>query len=584
MTRGIQECDVAVVDMHSVRADVLCDTASLGGGNACVSDIVEQRGLAVVNVTHYNNDRITRLKALGIVGSILEQTLLDGNDNFLLDLCAEFLGNEGSGIEVDCLVEVSHNAEVEQLLDDLGSCHLQAGSQLGNNDLVRDLHLELLLSCTLKLQTLELLSLGLALAVVGLALLLGLLLYLLLALEALVAHAGSGSDCLVALVVLVKLNIAAAGVDHLCDLLAALNSLALLLLHGRSVHLDLGGVDSGLLDVLLCRISQRVNCFLADLAAVEAAVSVIVERGAVAAAVVIERRTVAVSIAVECRAVAVSVIVECGTVAVVIVAVKSGTVAAVVVELRSVAVISVAVKSGAVAAAVIVERSVAAVVVIELLTVAVGSGSGSVLTLLLSRLLLGLGLRLCFRLRLVLFFRLGFGLCFCLDLRICLGLGLCLDFRLRLRLRFGLCFRLGSGLCFRLGLGLYFGLCLCLCFSLRLLCGSFFLLCGRLLSCGRLLLLCLGLLGFLVSGSLEIFVKVLDFALLREHLENVANLLIRKGGLRLLSSLERTLEQLNDCAAVCADISRYILYTILFVIWQCNFPPYYSLICLVIEP
>ena len=500
MTRGIQECDVAVVDMHSVRADVLCDTASLGGGNACVSDIVEQRGLAVVNVTHYNNDRITRLKALGIVGSILEQTLLDGNDNFLLDLCAEFLGNEGSGIEVDCLVEVSHNAEVEQLLDDLGSCYLQAGSQLGNNDLVRDLHLELLLSCTLKLQTLELLSLGLALAVVGLALLLGLLLYLLLALEALVAHAGSGSDGLVALVVLVKLNIAAAGVDHLCDLLAALNSLALLLLHGRSVHLDLGGVDSGLLDVLLCRISQRVNCFLADLAAavaVEAAVSVIVERGAVAAAV-------------------------------------------------------------------IVERSVAAVVVIELLAVAVGSGSGSVLTLLLSRLLLGLGLRLCFRLR--------------------LGLGLCLDFRLRLRLRFGLCFRLGSSLCFRLDLGLYFGLCLCLCFSLRLLCGSFFLLCGRLLSCGRLLLLCLGLLGFLVSGSLEIFVKVLDFALLREHLENVANLLIRKGGLRLLSSLERTLEQLNDCAAVCADISRYILYTILFVIWQCNFPPYYSLICLVIEP
>ena len=53
---------------------------------ACL--IVEQRGLAVVNVTHYNNDRITRLKALGIVGSILEQTLLDGNDNFLLDLCA----------------------------------------------------------------------------------------------------------------------------------------------------------------------------------------------------------------------------------------------------------------------------------------------------------------------------------------------------------------------------------------------------------------------------------------------------------------------------------------------------------------
>ena len=30
--------------------------------------------------------------------------------------------------------------------------------------------------------------------------------------------------------------------------------------------------------------------------------------------------------------------------------------------------------------------------------------------------------------------------------------------------------------------------------------------------------------------------------------------------------------------------SAYTVYTILFVIWQCNFPPYYSLICLVIEP
>ena len=71
MSRGIQECDVAVVDVYSVRTDVLGDSACLGGGYAGMSDVVQQGGLTVVNVTHYNYDRITRLKALGIVGSIL---------------------------------------------------------------------------------------------------------------------------------------------------------------------------------------------------------------------------------------------------------------------------------------------------------------------------------------------------------------------------------------------------------------------------------------------------------------------------------------------------------------------------------
>ena len=110
VSRRIQECDVAVVDVDPVSTDVLCDAACLGGSNAGMSDIVQQGSLTVVNVTHYNDNRVAGLQALGVVGGILEQTFLDCHNNFLFYLCAEFLSNEGSSVEVDGFVQVSHNA------------------------------------------------------------------------------------------------------------------------------------------------------------------------------------------------------------------------------------------------------------------------------------------------------------------------------------------------------------------------------------------------------------------------------------------------------------------------------------------
>ena len=564
VSRSIQECDIAVVDVHSVSTDVLCDAACLGGSNAGMSDIVQQGRLTVVNVTHYNYDRITRLQALRIVGSILEQTLLNGHNDFLFYLGAEFLSNQGSGIEVDGLVKVSHNAQVEQLLDYLGSCYLQSGSQLGYNDLVRDLNLELLLSCALKFKALELLSLCLALAVERLALVLGLLLDLLFALEAVVGHSSCGSDGLVALVVLIKLNVAAAGVYHLRYLLAALNSLALLLLGGRSVDLDLGGVDSRPLDALLGAVSQRIHLLPAYVAVIAVertvAISAVIELGAVAGSSVVELRSVAVSVIVELRTFTVSA----GTC--IVVTVERSVAVPVVIELRTIAVCT------GTCIVVAVERTVAVPVVIELRTIA---GSAGVVAALRSVVLSG-SCGLCFLLRLCLDFclkfGLGFSLCFRLDICLCLSLRLCLDFRLILCLYLGLRLRINFCLSFSLRLCLYLRLDLCLCFSLRL-CGSFLLLRGGLPLCSRLLLLSLGLFGLLACGSLEIFVKALYLVLLGVVLQHVAYLLVAEGGLCFLGTLESAVQQLNYLTAVNTHVSRNILYTILFV-WQCNFPPY----------
>ena len=60
VTGRVEEHDVAVVDLHRVGADVLGDAAGLALGDARRADGVEQRRLAVVDVTHDGDDRRAR--------------------------------------------------------------------------------------------------------------------------------------------------------------------------------------------------------------------------------------------------------------------------------------------------------------------------------------------------------------------------------------------------------------------------------------------------------------------------------------------------------------------------------------------
>ena len=81
---------------------MLSDSACFACCNVSVSDTVEDRSLTVVNVTHYNNDRAAFGSRFAIIViSVVNETLLNGNDNFLFNLCAEFLSNERSCVKVD---------------------------------------------------------------------------------------------------------------------------------------------------------------------------------------------------------------------------------------------------------------------------------------------------------------------------------------------------------------------------------------------------------------------------------------------------------------------------------------------------
>ena len=63
VTGRIDERDLAIVVLDGVRADLLRDAAGFAGGDVGLTNLVEQRRLAVVDVTEHGDDRRTRASA-----------------------------------------------------------------------------------------------------------------------------------------------------------------------------------------------------------------------------------------------------------------------------------------------------------------------------------------------------------------------------------------------------------------------------------------------------------------------------------------------------------------------------------------
>ncbi len=117
-----------------IGADVLGDTAGLAGHDVGLADVIEQRGLAVVDVAHDGHDRRTGhqllralfgLVQLGFGGVLVLPDRLEpegGRDQ--LDL-----------IEVQPLVHRHHQAQLlERELHDLGGRHLHGAGELRDRD------------------------------------------------------------------------------------------------------------------------------------------------------------------------------------------------------------------------------------------------------------------------------------------------------------------------------------------------------------------------------------------------------------------------------------------------------------------
>src|SRR5690606_37012557 len=145
---GVQEGDHAAIRFHMVGTDVLGDTTRFTGGHLGAADVVEQRGLAMVNVTHDGHHRRTAdffaLEVHGLGQAVFQIAFLD-----VFDLVAHVFGYDGRGVLIQHLVDRHHVAVLEHVLDDLGRLHRHLLGQFGHGDGFTDYHFSHYGSCRL---------------------------------------------------------------------------------------------------------------------------------------------------------------------------------------------------------------------------------------------------------------------------------------------------------------------------------------------------------------------------------------------------------------------------------------------------
>ncbi len=116
-----------------VGADVLGDATRFAGNHVGMTDGVEQRGLAVVDVTHDRDDRRTRDQFFLDVGNV-EDAFFDVGLGNTLDGVAEFAGDEFSQVGIDQIAGLHHLAFLHQVLDDVDGAFGHALRQFLNRD------------------------------------------------------------------------------------------------------------------------------------------------------------------------------------------------------------------------------------------------------------------------------------------------------------------------------------------------------------------------------------------------------------------------------------------------------------------
>ncbi len=133
VTGGVQEGHHAAIGFYVVGTNVLGNTTRLTGSHFGATNVVEQRGFTVVNVTHNGNNRCAA-QLFTFVVHRLNQLVFEVALANLLDLVAHVFCNDGSSILIQHLVDGHHGAVLEHVLDDLGRLDRHLLRQLGNGD------------------------------------------------------------------------------------------------------------------------------------------------------------------------------------------------------------------------------------------------------------------------------------------------------------------------------------------------------------------------------------------------------------------------------------------------------------------
>ena len=133
VARGIEEGNHATRRFNVVGPDVLGNSARLAGSHLGAANVVEQRGLAMVNVAHHGDHGWARLACIAL-GPRLRKVSLGIGELRGLGIVPHLLDDDHSGLLVEHLIDRDHGAELHHHLDDLGCLDRHLVRQLAHRD------------------------------------------------------------------------------------------------------------------------------------------------------------------------------------------------------------------------------------------------------------------------------------------------------------------------------------------------------------------------------------------------------------------------------------------------------------------
>ena len=143
VTGCVEEGDFgAALGLHLIGADVLGDAAVLAAGDIGLTQGVQQRGLAMVNVAHHRHDRRAGdLMIVMILG--IEEAQFDVGLGDPHDVMARFVGDQFGGVGVEHVARFDHHALAHHELDDFHGAGRHPLGQVRHGDGVGNDHLAL---------------------------------------------------------------------------------------------------------------------------------------------------------------------------------------------------------------------------------------------------------------------------------------------------------------------------------------------------------------------------------------------------------------------------------------------------------
>ena len=157
---GVSRKVMGCPDVHLIGADVLGNAAGLARRHVGVADIVQQGGLAVVDVAHDHHPRGAGLQILLLLSSAvsMSRSSMVTMTSFST-LQPSSIGNDGGGVEVDDLAEGGHDAHSSSGVLTTSAPVFHAGSQFAHADGIGDLDSQRSLFGDLQLEAAHLLRL-----------------------------------------------------------------------------------------------------------------------------------------------------------------------------------------------------------------------------------------------------------------------------------------------------------------------------------------------------------------------------------------------------------------------------------------